>query len=62
MSGNKKKRCYSPKLNTAPENEDSCLMINSSVVGDEKPRKLSMGMTQEVKKFRMRRHSGISPK
>ena len=37
-------------------------MINSSIVGEEKPRKLSMRQNAEIKKFRTRRHSGISPK
>lgn len=33
-SGNKAKRCYSPKVNTAPENEEETIIINANAIGD----------------------------
>lgn len=60
-SGNKNKRCYSPKVRTDPEDEEN-IMITSSILDNEKPKTLSMRQNAEIKNFRTRRHSGISPK
>ena len=58
-SGNKAKRCYSPKVNTAPENEEETIVINTSVIAEERPRVLTLRQNAEIKNFRTRRHSGI---
>jgi succinate dehydrogenase flavin-adding protein (antitoxin of CptAB toxin-antitoxin module) len=41
VSGNKSKRCYSPKARTDPEEEEN-IMITSSILDDEKPKTLSV--------------------
>jgi hypothetical protein len=62
ISGNKAKRCYSPKVNTAPENEEETIIINANAINEEKPRVLSIRQNAEIKNFRTRRHSGINSK
>ena len=44
-SGNKKKRCYSPKVNTAPDQEEQTIVINATVLQEERSRKMSMKQT-----------------
>lgn len=59
-SGNKAKRCYSPKVNTAPENQDESIMINSNILEQQRPRVLTIRQNAEIKGFRTRRHSGAA--